>query len=193
MLLFAYRTGARPGEVCAFKPCHLDRTGKVWVYSVPPEANKTEHHDQERKVYIGPRAKKILKPWLEGISLEEYVFSPISAEQLRQKVRRDGRKTPLYPSHLKLQAAKRELAPKRPKRNRYDPASFRRAVKRLCTIAHVPAWTPNQLRHNAGTRFRKKYGIEVARILLGHRKLNTTEVYAELDLKKARSAARRLG
>jgi hypothetical protein len=32
---------------------------------------------------------------------------------------------------------------------------------------------------NAATRFRKKCGIEIARILLGHRKLNTTEIYAE--------------
>jgi integrase len=130
---------------------------------------------------------------MEGISPEEYVFSPLRAEQLRQKVRRDGRKTPLYPSHLKLQAAKRKLTPKRPKRDGYDPASFRRAVKRLCAIAQVPDWTPNQLRHNAGTRFRKKYGIEVARILLGHRKLNTTEIYAEQDLNRARKAARAMG
>jgi len=100
MLLFAYRTGARPGEVCALKPCHLDRTGKVWVYHVPPDANKTEHHDQERKVYIGRRAKKILEPWLEGISEGVYVFSPARADRLRQKARRDARKTPLYPSHV---------------------------------------------------------------------------------------------
>ncbi len=90
MLLFAYRTGAWPGEVCALKPCHLDRTGKVWVYHVPPDANKTEHHDLERKVYIGPRGRKILEPWLEGISAEEYVFSPARAERLRQKARRDA-------------------------------------------------------------------------------------------------------
>jgi len=97
MLLFAYRTGARPGEVCALKPCHLDRTGKVWVYNVPPGANKTEHHDQERKVYVGPRAKKILKPWLDGIAPDDFVFSPVRAE-LRQKTfwhRQDERNTNL--------------------------------------------------------------------------------------------------
>ncbi|MGH7169636.1 MAG: tyrosine-type recombinase/integrase [Gemmataceae bacterium] len=193
MLLFAYRTGARPGEVCALKPCHLDRTGKVWVYNVPPDANKTEHHDQERKVYIGPKAKKILEPWLEEIAPEEYVFNPIRAEQLRQKARREARKTPLYPSHLKRLEAKRKLSPKRPKRDHYDPISFRRAVKRLCKSAKVPSWTPNRLRHNAATRFRKKYGIEIARILLGHRKLNTTEIYAEPNAQKAMRAALDLG
>jgi len=193
MLLFAYRTGARPGEVCALKPCHLERVGKVWVYRVPPDANKTEHHDQERKVYIGPRAKRILEPFLEGILSEDYVFSPARSEELRQKARRDARKTPLYPSHLRRLEAKRKLASKRPKRDHYDPISFRRAVKRLCKLAKVPNWTPNRLRHNAATRFRKKYGIEVARVLLGHRKLSTTEIYAEPNARKAQRAAFDLG
>ncbi len=193
MLLFAYRTGARPGEVCALKPCHIDRAGKVWVYAVPPEANKTEHHDQERRVYIGPRARRILEPWLEGLTPEEFVFSPARAERLRQSARRDARKTPLYPSHLRRLEAKRKKAPKRPKRDHYEPASFRRAVKRLCKTAKVAAWTPNRLRHNAATRFRKKFGIEIARILLGHRKLNTTEIYAEPNARKAMRAAMDLG
>lgn len=193
MLLFAYRTGARPAEVCALKPCHLDRTGKVWLYRVPPDANKTEHHDQERKVYVGPRARKILETWLEGIAPDEFVFSPARAERLRQKARRDARKTPLYPSHLRRLEAKRRKAPKRPKRDHYDPTSFRRAVKRLCEAVGVPTWTPNRLRHNAATRFRKKFGLEVARLLLGHRKLSTTEIYAEPNARKAMRAALDLG
>ncbi|MHB1422839.1 MAG: tyrosine-type recombinase/integrase [Gemmataceae bacterium] len=193
MLLFAYRTGARPGEVCALKPCHLDRTGKVWIYRVPPDANKTEHHDQERKVYVGPRARKILETWLEGIAPDEFVFSPARAERLRQNARRDARKTPLYPSHLRRLEAKRREAPKRPKRDHYDPTSIRRAVKRLCEAVGVPTWTPNRLRHNAATRFRKMFGIEVARLLLGHRKLTTTEIYAEPNARKARRAALDLG
>jgi integrase len=193
MLLFGYRTGARPGEICALKSCHLNRTGKVWVYQVPPDANKTEHHEQERKVYVGPRARKILEPWLEGLAAEAYVFSPIRSEQLRQKARRDARKTPLWPSHLKRLEAKRKVAPKRAKRDHYDPISLRRAVKRLCQTVHVPIWTPNRLRHNAATRFRRKYGIEVARILLGHRKLSTTEIYAEPNARKAMGAAFHMG
>jgi integrase len=193
MLLFAYRTGARPGEVCALKPCHLDRTGKVWVYQVPPDANKTEHHDQERMVYIGPQAQKILKPWMENVGPDQHVFSPARAEALRQAARRDSRKTPLWPSHLKRLAARKKAHPKRAKRDSYDPASFRRAVKRLCDAVGVPTWTPNRLSHNAAIRFRKKYGIEVARVLLGHRKLSTTENYAEPNARKATRAALDLG
>jgi integrase len=193
MILFSYRSGARPGEVCALKPCHLDRSGKVWVYRVPPEANKTDHHDHDRKVFIGPRARKSLSHLLKGLRPGEYVFSPIRAEAIRQADRRSRRKTPLWPSHLRRQEEKKKTNPKRAKRDHYDPVSFRRAVKRLCDQAGVPRWTPNRLRHNAATRFRKKFGIEVARILLGHRKLRTTEIYAEVDLQTARKAAGKLG
>jgi integrase len=50
MLLFAWHTGARPGEVCALKPCYLDTDDRVWLYRVPEDANKTEVHEQERTV-----------------------------------------------------------------------------------------------------------------------------------------------
>jgi site-specific recombinase XerD len=66
-------------------------------------------------------------------------------------------------------------------------------VKRLCEILGIAAWTPNRLRHNAATRFRKKFGIEIARLLLGHSKLSTTEIYAEPNRRKARMAARSIG
>ena len=46
-------------------------------------------------------------------------------------------------------------------------------------------WSPNQLRHNAATYLRKQYGIEAARVILGHSSPAVTEVYAELDHAKA--------
>jgi len=55
MLKFAFYTGARPGEICALQLRHIDRSRKVWVYAVPPGANKNEHRDQSREVLIGPR------------------------------------------------------------------------------------------------------------------------------------------
>ena len=46
-------------------------------------------------------------------------------------------------------------------------------------------WHPNQLRHTAATRIRKRHGVEMARIILGHSTAFTTEIYAEVDRKKA--------
>jgi integrase len=54
-------------------------------------------------------------------------------------------------------------------------------------------WHPHQLRHNAATHLRREFGIEVARIILGHRSAVTTEIYAELDEEKAEAAIQKAG
>jgi hypothetical protein len=45
-------------------------------------------------------------------------------------------------------------------------------------------WHPHQLRHNAATYLCKEFGLETARIILGHRSAAITEVYAEIDQQK---------
>jgi hypothetical protein len=57
----------------------------------------------------------------------------------------------------------------------------------------VPNWTPNQLRHNAGTKIRRKHGLEAARLILGHRSAATTEIYAEKDLAEAVRIMKEMG
>jgi integrase len=52
---------------------------------------------------------------------------------------------------------------------------------------------PHQLRHNAATFLRKEFGLETARIILGHRSAAITEVYAEMDQQKAMEAITRVG
>ena len=59
--------------------------------------------------------------------------------------------------------------------------------------AGVEAWTPQQLRHTRATQIRKKYGIEAAQIILGHSKADTTEIYAERDLARARRIMGEIG
>ena len=54
-------------------------------------------------------------------------------------------------------------------------------------------WHPHQLRHNAATHLRKEFGIEVARVILGHRSASVTEIYAELDDAKAKKVMGRIG
>jgi hypothetical protein len=49
------------------------------------------------------------------------------------------------------------------------------------------------LRHNAATVLRKEYGIEVAKIILGHATLSATLVYGERDLAKAREVVEKIG
>jgi len=46
-------------------------------------------------------------------------------------------------------------------------------------------WNPHRLRHNAGTRLRKEYGLEAAQVILGHRTLSVTQIYAEKNVEAA--------
>lgn len=55
------------------------------------------------------------------------------------------------------------------------------------------SWHPHQLRHNAATRLRRQFGIEAARVVLGHRSAAITEVYAEIDEAKAADIMLRVG
>lgn len=54
-------------------------------------------------------------------------------------------------------------------------------------------WHPHQLRHNAATYLRKEFGIELARIILGHSTAFTTEIYAEADRQKAAEVIAKIG
>jgi integrase len=191
LILLQFHTGCRPGEVLRLKPKRLDRGGAVWVYR--PGRHKTAHHGTKRRIFMGPRAQKILRPWLKGVAPDQYVFSPARAEAMRQAERRARRKTPLWPSHVRRLTAKRKAEPKRAKRQRYDTASYRRVIKRACRLAGVAPWSPNRLRHTAATRLRKRYGIEMARIILGHSTAFTTEIYAETDQAKAMDAMGEIG
>jgi len=72
-------------------------------------------------------------------------------------------------------------------------SSYRRAIHRGCDRAGIPRWSPNRLRHACGTNVRREFGLEAGRVVLGHAKVETTEIYAERDQDKAREIMRRMG
>jgi integrase len=185
------------------RTCDLDTSGRVWIYT-PPE-HKTEHHGRERRVYFGPQAQEIVRPWLRT-ELTTPLFSPREAMAQRSCQRRQERKTPLTPSQ---KARKRKARSKRPPGESYDSRSYYHAVLYGIRKANraagreaeqagrepvtIPDWHPNQLRHNAATRLRREFGLDVARAVLGHSTPVVTEVYAELDGAKAAEAMERVG
>lgn len=67
-------TGMRPQEVCLMRTIDIDRSGRVWTFT--PETHKCEHHGRERRIYLGPVAQTILRPWLRA-ELTTYLFSPL--------------------------------------------------------------------------------------------------------------------
>lgn len=54
-------------------------------------------------------------------------------------------------------------------------------------------WSPNQLRHAALTRVRKEAGLDAARGVAGHSKVETTQIYAERDFQQTMMLMRRIG
>ena len=190
-------SGMRPQEVCIMRTCDLDTSGRVWIYT--PQCHKTEHHGRERKIYLGPSAQEILRPWLRP-ELTAYLFSPREAMAQRYAERRANRKTLVQPSQRNR---KRKAKPKRSPGDQYDTRSYYHAVvygiRRFNGQAKesgkptIPEWHPNQLRHNAATRLRREFGLDVARAVLGHSSPVVTEVYAELDGAKAAAAMAQIG
>ena len=75
----------------------------------------------------------------------------------------------------------------------YTSKRYQAHVRRVCVREHIPHWHPHQLRHNAATRLRGDYGLDVAQTVLGHAKLDTTQVYAAVSREKAVDAVRRTG
>lgn len=193
MVWFAWWTGARPGEVCALTTGQITTGPGAWTYI--PTHHKTVHHGREKVIYIGPRGQDAIRPYLLP-DLSAPVFSPRVAMLERAEMRRSAYTPPTtgdyrtWPSYIQRQEEReaRELAPA------YNTKTFARAIAYACTAAGIsPAWSPNQLRHAAGTRLRAQAGLDVAQGVLGHSDAKTTQRYAELDNHAVKAAIERLG
>jgi integrase len=207
-------TGMRPQEVCILRPDDLDRSGEVWIYR--PQRHKTEHHGRQRLVFIGPQAQAILLRYLAR-DAHMYCFRPVDSEARRRAAQHAARKTPIRYGNRPGTNVKRH--PSVRPGERYDVATYRRAIHRACDLAFPHPdmlgvkerdlsasqlielkkwrsshrWSPNRLRHAAATVIRKEFGLEAAQVILGHAAVNVTELYAERDLAKGVEVARMLG
>ena len=178
----------RPQEVLIMRPCDIDTSRDVWVYR--PSTHKTEHHGHVRRVALGPSAQAILKGFIKFDEPEEFVFRPCEAVEEQRAARRQNRKTPMTPSQLRRTP---KSAPKRSPKCHYTRQSYRRAIARSCELAGVPSWHPHQLRHNCATKLRRRFGLDAASIVLGHRHGVVTEIYAEADFERAIEVMRAIG
>jgi integrase len=215
-------SGMRPGEVVRMCGRDLDLEAEAPVYL--PARHKTEVHDMERVVYLGPKAKAIIESFLRS-EPDEYLFSPTEAESERRAKLTAARKTPLSCGNRR--GTNKRKRPERQPGQRYTVSAYLRAIYAGCYRAFPPpaplakakdetngqwrarltpqqrqqlaAWRrgrrfhPNQLRHSAATRLRKTHGLDVIQAVLGHRIIETTQIYAELDAAKAIAAMAEAG
>ena len=180
-------TGMRPGEAMAMRAIDLTMSGPVWAYR--PASHKNKHRGLDRVIFLGPQAQGVVKPFLTT-NLEAYLFSPRAYVGAMHAARAARRKTKRTPSELKRL---RKAKPRRVPADRYSRRSYRLAVLRACKKAGVPPWTPLQLRHAAATAIRARYGVEAAKVVLGHSKVETAQIYAERDLGRAAEIMQAMG
>ncbi|MFI5386677.1 MAG: tyrosine-type recombinase/integrase [Fimbriimonadales bacterium] len=218
MVRLQLASAMRPGELVTMRGSNLNMSGAIWEYR--PETHKTEHHEgASRVIMLGPKAQEVIRPFLR-LSVSGYLFSPRQSEAERNAERRAERKTPLWPSHVKHQEAKKRRRPgRKPLGDCWEVNAYRKAIAQACdaafphpTLAAVlpgdladaqkteleawhkaHRWHPNQLRHTAATTIRRQYGAEAAQAVLGHAELSTTEIYAEKSLDAARAIMKEIG
>jgi integrase len=135
-------TGMRPGELCACRGQDLSPWRDVLVYR--PATHKTEHKGKPRVIVLGPRAQRVIQPYIKK---RGYIFTPAMSVQERKLSNKTNDCWSVN--------------------NYAKSVGYAVAAARKAGIA-LPDWAPNQLRHSCGTRVRRKFGVAAARVVLGH-------------------------
>jgi integrase len=186
MIRLQMLTGARSGEICIMRTCDIDMSGAVWIYR--PCRHKTEHRGKVRNIAIGPQGQEIIRRYLKP-NVELFLFSPAEAREKHFKELREARKAPVQPSQI----CRKKKRPRRVPGERYTPNALAHAVRRACERNGLEHWHPHQIRHAHATEVRRRFGLEHAQAALGHAQAKVTELYAELDLRKAVLVAAAIG
>lgn len=190
MVQLQYWTACRPGEAVLLRPIDLEMTGidgeqmRVWRWH-PPQ-HKTAWRERQRKrgrktILVGPQAQAAIQRFLSR-PVEAFCFSPLESERERYAECENHR-------HQVV------VEPKTGRRvgDRYTEATYSRAIRYACKRLGVPEWSPNQLRHTALTRLGNQFSDDLARVVAGHAKIDTTEIYLERELTKAAEVMARVG
>jgi integrase len=194
----------RPGDLVEAEP--------IWEYR--PGYHKGTWRHRDRVIPLGPRAQAIVRAFLKP-DPKAFMFDPRDAVAAHHGARAEGQRSTPTPSEL----AKRAARPGEARCPRYDRRTYRQAIVRACdkSFPHptlssrgpksltagqaeelaawrrAHRWTPLQLRHTAATEIRARFGLEAAQVVLGHMRADTTEIYAERDLAKARGVMAEIG
>ncbi len=132
----------------------------------------------------------MLRPFLKPDDRSAFVFTPKEVIAELRTEARQRRKTALTPSQRARDARETKSVKVS---DFYKQSAYYRAITRAALRAGVSPWHPHQLRHNCATRIRRKYGLEGASAVLGHRFGTVTEIYAESCIDKAKEIMRDLG
>ena len=222
MLRLQLITGMRPGEVIRMRAADLDMPGKLWAYTPSshktehlgrrreiPLGPKAQEIIQpfltlDRDKFLFSPAEAEAERSGQRRLERKTPMTPSQASRKRNAKRlRPPRDHYTVPSYRRAIGRACDAAFPPPEGLRPQEKETKSAwLQRLKANGHfdeMRAWRranrfhPNQLRHAFATRVRKAHGIEVARVLLGHADISTTEIYAERDAEIARRVAAKIG
>ncbi|NOX57996.1 MAG: tyrosine-type recombinase/integrase [Planctomycetes bacterium] len=124
-------TGARGGELFSLRPIDIDTSDDIWKCALAE--HKTAHHGKARTLYFGPKAQAVISPFLQGRSVDAFLFSPAEAEAERRAAQHAARCTPM--GHGNGPGTNCIDDPTRSPRDQYTSDSYRRAIQRGCDLA----------------------------------------------------------
>ena len=196
MLQLIWYTAMRPGEVCTMRPYDILRDDpKCWIYipgrhKSPVGEHKTTHFERVKVIPLTTRPQEILKRRIQDWESQEHIFKPVDAiSELYQK-RAETRKTPLH--YGNRPGSNKKDHPMITPGEKYNVNAFRTACKRGCIRAAVELFTPYDLRRTVATSTRAMLGKEAAKLLLGHTKTDTTDIYLLEEVQEAIKVAKLL-
>ncbi|KKR03170.1 MAG: Protein containing Integrase, catalytic core, phage domain protein [Candidatus Uhrbacteria bacterium GW2011_GWF2_39_13] len=196
MLRLIWLTAMRPYEICGMRPFDLIRDDPdCWLYIPgrdcgPVGKHKTMRFERVKVIPITKGAQNILNKYINDFESKEPVFSPEQAVRIFLEQKALKRKTPL--SYGNSSGTNRKEHPMIQPRKKYDHNSLCRAVVRACERADVEKFVPYDLRRTAATGTRAILGKEAAKVLLGHTKTETTDIYLLEEVQEAIKMAKLL-
>ncbi len=222
MIRFELLTGCRPGELCAIRPDDVDTSGNVWAYR-PSEHKTEHHSRQrvvfigpqaqdvlrpyllrDKQTHCFSPAESEAKRLAEQHEKRKTPLScgnrPGTNRKSRPK-RTVGNCDDTNSYRKAIHRACDVAFPAPPPLAQRDGETKTAWLARLSEseLAELREWqkahrwAPNRLRHARATDLRKKFGIESARVVLGHSDAAITQVYAERDLEAAAEIAAQVG
>lgn len=214
MVRFQRITGCRPQDVCNLRPCDVDMSGEVWLYRpathktehhgrerIIPIGPKGQEilrpyllREKETHSFSPEDSEKKRREELHESRATRLSCGNRPGTNRKKKPKRTAGEQ--YTVHSYRRAIHRacDIAFPAPEPLcRRDHESQQQWLDRLTDKQRAELkkwqsdhrWSPNRLRHSAGTEIRKRFGLEAAQVILGHASADVTQVYAERDLQKA--------
>jgi integrase len=196
MLQLIWYTAMRPYEVCDMRPFDiLCDDPDCWLYipgrdRTPVGQHKTTRFERVKVIPLTSKCQKILKSRIRNFDSKQYIFSPKEAVREFLEKKSANRKTPLTCGNRP--GTNRKNHPMIKPGKQYDHHALRAACKRGCKRAGVEVFVPYDLRRTKATGTRSSLGKEAAKVLLGHTKTDTTDIYLLEEVQEAIKIAKLL-